>query len=221
MRAFIIGNGPSLAQTPLEFLKDEVCFATGRIHLIYPKTSWRPMHYVQTEGDPTQALKDDFGEQIKLGITLWLSQGWRGNYTNWNLRRFEQKTTTINWMKTCPEHTGVHAGKGAPKEWHLPELCGFGSSLHVAMQIAVNEGYGPLYLVGCDLGYKDGQPNHFDENYEAGLQLRPASVANSDCLWAHKVAFRSCPVVIYNCTLGGELDVFPRKDLVEVINGEG
>ena len=217
-RAFIIGNGPSLANTPLELLKGEVCFATGRIHLIYPKTTWRPTHYVMTEGaDTTQAMKDDFGEQIKLGITLWLSRGWKGNYTNWNLRKYEQKTTTINWIKTCEEHTGVHAGLHAPKVWHLPDLCGFGSSLNVAMQIACQEGYNPLYLIGCDLGYEDGGNNHFDESYDVGLKLRPASDANSDCLWAHNIAFRSSPIPIYNATRGGKLDVYPRVKLEEVI----
>lgn len=222
MRAWLIGNGPSLSPEDLELLKSEVCFATGRIHLIYPKTTWRPTHYVMTEGaDTTQALKDDFGEQIKLGITLWLSHGWKGNYTNWRLRQHEQKTTTINWIKTCAEHTGVHAGKNAPKEWHLPDLCGFGSSLHVAMLIAILEGYAPLYLLGCDLGYQDGGDNHFDKNYDAGLKLRPASVANQDCLWAHNVAFRSSPVLIVNCTRGGELDIYPRKTIQEVLNGKG
>jgi len=218
MRAWLIGNGPSLTPADLELLKGEVCFATGRIHLIYPKTTWRPTHYVMTEGaDTTQAMKDDFGEQIKLGITLWLSRGWKGNYTNWNLRKYEQKTTTINWIKTCEEHTGVHAGLHAPKVWHLPDLCGFGSSLNVAMQIACQEGYNPLYLIGCDLGYEDGGNNHFDESYDVGLKLRPASDANSDCLWAHNVAFRSSPIPIYNATRGGELDVYPRVKLEEVI----
>ena len=218
MHAWIIGNGPSLAQTPLELLKDEVCFATGRIHLIYLKTTWRPTHYVMTEGaDTTQAMKDDFAEQIKLGIPLYLSRGWKGNYTNWNLRKYEQKTTRIDWIKTCPEHTGVHAGKDAPKVWHLPDLCGFGSSLHVAMQIAVLEGYTPLYLLGCDMGYVDGQPNHFDPNYEAGLKLRPANQTNSDIKWAHNVCFRSCPTPVYNCSVGGELEVYPRAFLEDVL----
>jgi len=218
MRAFVIGNGPSLTADDLTLLKDQVCFATGRIHLIYPKTTWRPTHYVMTEGaDATQAMKDDFAEQIKLGIPLYLSRGWKGNYTNWNLRKYEQKTTRIDWIKTCPEHTGVHAGKDAPKEWHLPDLCGFGSSLNVAIQLAVLEGYDKIYLLGCDLNYQDGAQNHFDPNYDVGLKLRPANQANADCKWAHNVAFRSCNVPIYNATRGGELDLYPRVNLEEVI----
>lgn len=221
MRAWIVGNGPSLAQTPLELLKGEVCFATGRIHLIYPKTTWRPTHYVMTEGNGVdgEAMKDTFIIQSKMDIRLHVSRGWKGYFINWNMQQYKNKYTEM--IKTCPEHTFAHAGKDAPEVWHLPDLCGFGSSLHVAMQIAVNEGYNPLYLIGCDLGYEDGGNNHFDESYDVGLKLRPASDANSDCLWAHNVAFRSSPIPIYNATLGGKLDVYPRVKLEDVINGKG
>ncbi len=107
----------------------------------------------------------------------------------------------------------------APKDWHLPHICGFGSSVHVAMQIAVKEGFGPLYLLGCDLGYKDDNPSHFDSDYEIGEQ-KPAKYANGDALAAHKIAKKHCPVEVYNATIGGHLEVYPRVTLEEVLNAD-
>ena len=39
-RVFLIGNGPSLAKTNLDLIKDEYSIAMCRISLIYPKTTW-------------------------------------------------------------------------------------------------------------------------------------------------------------------------------------
>ncbi|QAR32104.1 DUF115 domain-containing protein [Geovibrio thiophilus] len=44
-RCFIIGNGPSLTAEALGMLKDEVCFASNKIYLIYEQTKWRPAYY--------------------------------------------------------------------------------------------------------------------------------------------------------------------------------
>ena len=42
MRAFIVGNGPSLKPWQLDRIKGEASYGVNRIHLIYPETSWRP-----------------------------------------------------------------------------------------------------------------------------------------------------------------------------------
>jgi hypothetical protein len=43
---------------------------------------------------------------------------------------------------------------------------------------------------------------------------------NENMNQAHMVARRSSPVPIYNATLGGKLEVHPRVDFFEVLNGE-
>jgi len=45
-RCFIVGNGPSLANTNLDLIKDEISFGMNRIPLIYNKTKWRPTYYI-------------------------------------------------------------------------------------------------------------------------------------------------------------------------------
>jgi hypothetical protein len=99
----------------------------------------------------------------------------------------------------------------------LPQVCAFGSSVNAAIQLAVKAGYGPIYLLGCDMGFTDGGYNHFSPVYERGESRKSEFYMNGDILWAHKIAFRCSPVPIYNCTLGGVLEVYPRKSMEEVL----
>jgi len=42
-RVFLVANGPSLAETNLNLLENEISFAMNRIPLIYEKNhNWRP-----------------------------------------------------------------------------------------------------------------------------------------------------------------------------------
>ena len=46
-RLFLIGNGPSLAETDLNLLKNENTLAMNRISLIYDKNiDWKPTYYL-------------------------------------------------------------------------------------------------------------------------------------------------------------------------------
>lgn len=220
MRAFIVGNGPSLAVTPLEKLIGEISFATNRIRLIYNDTAWRPTHYVRAEeasGLETDAWKDDVITHLEMpGVKVFCN--------TWFTKKLSEigytPKTKPEIIEGCAHYTKHFHDEDCPHLWHLPRICTFGSSVNVAIQIAVKLGYGPLYLVGCDLGYKDGQPSHFLAEYESGYEssLRPAKYANLDTLTAHMVALRSSPVKIYNATIGGALEVYPRVSYAELFD---
>lgn len=198
MRAFVIGNGPSLKRTNLDKLIGEVTFSCNNIHLIYPYTKWRTTHYVRAE-EATTLGYEDWGESVevhkKLGCEIWANQ---------HFGRIGHD------IRTCSHYRRHYNDPDSPHLWHLPMLCTFGSSVNVAVQIAHLQGYSPIYLVGCDLGYENGKANHFEENYEHGKE-QEARYANLDTLQAHIIASRS-GVEIYNATIGGFLEVYPRVD---------
>lgn len=218
-RAFIIGNGPSLAHTNLDLIKGEVSFATNRIHLIFPMTTWRPTYYVRAESPyaTAETLLADLKAIFQEGMTSYLNPGFREAWHS--LMPFEHRNNTVNFLPNACEHTLMHHDdKDRPKEWHDP-ICAFGSSLHVAMQLAVQMGYTELYLLGCDLDYQQGKPSHFSPVYEKGYEekMKPAKQANLDLLCAHSVAFGCCPVPIYNATIGGKLELYPRVVLEDIM----
>lgn len=207
MRAFVVGNGPSLKQTPLHLLAGEVSFGVNNIHLIYPETSWRPTHYVRAEeAGPLDAKdwRDSIQTHMDMPVEIWCNDFFlRPRHGIQNIR-------PVNLIRSCSHYGRHYDSPDAPHLWHLPILCTFGSSVNVAIQIAHVAGYSPIYLVGCDLGYKDGEPNHFSAGYEHGKE-QAARFANLDTHEAHVIASRM-GLEIYNATIGGDLEVYPRVD---------
>ena len=207
MRAFIIGNGPSLNPSDLDLLVEEECFAMNRINLIFDKTIWRPTHYVRAETPSVRWKKDDIREDLRrivglAGTKCYLRSTYKVHWDNLRAELDRVRPSTVEYFNRC-KHAGLHFDdKDAPKEWHLPEICTFGTSLHTAIQIAVLEGFTRLYLLGCDMGYEDGVPNHFDPHYEKGFErhYQSAKYANGDALECHRIAQRSSSVRIFDCT---------------------
>lgn len=199
-RAFVIGNGPSLNITNLDKMAGEIAFGCNNLHLLYDETTFRPSHYVRAEG-PVLFGPEDFQESVDihegLGCEMWMNYhfGKEGKY---------------NLIHSCAHNVKHFDSPECPHMLHLPMLCTFGSSVNVAVQIAMLKKYSPIYLVGCDLGYQDGKPSHFDPNYENGHE-QPARYANLDTLSAHMIASRS-GWPIYNATKGGFLEAYPRVD---------
>lgn len=211
MRAFVIGNGPSLKHTPLGLLNKEISFACNNIHRIYSLTHWRPTHYVRAEQafglEPEHWLES---MQVHLDLRCEI-------YCNdyFFRPRFGLKANDkVHYLKACAHYAKHFNNPDIPHLWHLPILCTFGSSVNVAVQIAHKLGYSPIYLVGCDLGYEDGKPNHFDAHYEHGFE-QEARYANLDTLAAHMVASRS-GAEIYNATVGGSLETYPRVNFEDL-----
>lgn len=207
MRAFVVGNGPSLAHTNLENMNGEVSFAVNNIHLIYASTSWRPTHYVRAEQafglEPEHWLES---MRVHLGLDCNI---WCNDYF-FRPRFGISPSLKTRYLKACAHYAKHFNNPDCPHLWHLPRLCTFGSSVNVAIQLAFQQGYSPIYLLGCDLGYEDGKPSHFDPNYEHG-QEQEARYANMDTLAAHMVASRS-GAEIYNATIGGSLEAYPRME---------
>lgn len=203
MRAFIVGNGPSLANTDLDKLVGEVTFAVTRIHLIYPKTTWRTNNFVWAEEYNDAAWIEAVGHHLGLGVRVWMPQGRRGAYTNRRMRKYEVPATTTEFYPMCEDEPTPC------DQWHLPMICRRGGSLLSAIQIAILQGYSPLYLIGTDLGYSS-KGSHFCKEYADGIDLRPPKEMNDSLLAAHEIAKKCSPVPIYNATTGGKLEVYPR-----------
>lgn len=212
MRAFIVGNGPSLNHTNLNLLNGEYSFGVNGIAAIYSRTNWRPSHYVRAEeasmGSDPEAWKRDMQIHRDLGCEIWANEMFlRGVEDLRESGRYRQ-------IRACSHYSLHFDNPDCPPLYHLPRLCTFGSSVNVAIQIALGLlNFDEVYLVGCDLGYKEGTTNHFDQNYTKNVgQLRDARYTELDILAAHMIAARTFPGKIFNATLGGSLEVYPRVE---------
>ena len=109
-----------------------------------------------------------------------------------------------------------------PDGWHLDDgvLCKYGSGYNCMLQQAVLEGYNPIYLVGADLGFvgRDGlgedDPDHFDPRYNTRWADKArADLDNETQVDMHTHAKEWCDergIHIFNASLGGSLEVYPR-----------
>jgi len=191
----VIGSGASLKHTELSKLNNEVTLSCNNIHLIYPYTDWRTKIYVRAEEAGTLG-PEDWQESMdvhkELGCEMWVND------------HFGIKEGRI---RSCAHYKRHYNDKDCPHLLHLPILCTFGSSVNVAIQIAMLKEYSPIYLVGCDM---DGDMSHFSESYRHGKE-QENRYAQMDALEAHIIAARS-GWPIYNATIGGNLEVYERVE---------
>ena len=223
-RAFIIGNGKSLNLTNLDLLKGETSFGVNGIAKIYGKTSWRPTHYIRAEeattGSDPKAWESDMQIHRDLGCEIWANEMFT--------RQTDMTSGNYRQIRSCAHYAKHFDDPDIPHLFHLPRLCTFGSSVNVAIQIALGiMEIEKVYLVGCDMGYKDGEVNHFTDDYTKGVgDMRSARLNELDILAAHMVCARSFPNRIFNATIGGSLEVYPRVDFQSlfpplILDGQG
>ena len=223
-RVFLVGNGPSLNETPLEQLYEqgEYTFAMNNISRIFPKTTWRPSFYFAVSSNlKVKARRKYFIEPSHLNIPCFIERGWQGTYPDrpnvyWiycpYMKGKEEDGNPALWSQDCGIITGRHA-----------------TSMYSVMQIAVYLGFTELYLIGCDLGYKgfnrgEPDPSHFDTNYWEGLLPftdEGAERENNNMLRAHTYAkgmLDHLGITVKNATVGGELEVYERIDIDELLS---
>lgn len=234
-RIFLVGNGPSLRDTDLELMIGEESWASGRIDLIYPSTDWRPTRAFW--GEWPKGLKDyrSILAHLDEGYPYWI-RGSAAGYllsdftpldfpgikpSDWKFELpivFPDQVHLYHWCGT--RHAGMFKGEdlqnSIPTAWHLPELCRFGSTMHIMIQQAVLEGYEEIYLIGNDLEFTAGHDNHFVFDYQLGdWSEQRAEMFNKTHVYAHTMArnyAKSHGVVIRNATVGGSLEVYPRVE---------
>jgi hypothetical protein len=224
-KAFVLGNGKSLQETPLHLLEGEETYAVNRVHMIYEFTDWRPknlvwMDYVAYSDEDFEHTLADQAEEVERCY-------YRFDYAlNVEPNRTAAWPQNIVYLKTCYEHTAVDIAdpERRPEAWHFPEICRYGGSVQSALQIAVLEEFNPIILLGCDLGIEapiKGQPNqsHLHPDYPLHSDF-PWENRNPTLVHAHEIAKRYTDahgIQVYNATLGGELEVYPRISLEEAL----
>ena len=204
-RIFLIGNGKSLLNTPLDLLNNEDTMALNAIDLIYDKTDWRPTMYFCMDVNPNDRHRWDAIRSNLSCRKLFLYDGFKHKFSGEN----------IEWIPRCKKHHPFPVySRNALQEWHLPTICTAHGSMSPMMQLAVQMGYDEIYLVGIDLF--TSKKCHFDERYPAYWVWEERNKIENHI---HNVAKKSSPVPIYNATIGGNLEVHPRVDIFEILKG--
>jgi len=63
-RAFLIGNGPSLNETPVERLRDELTFGVNNIYLHFERMGFQPTFYFAEDPSVIRHHRDDIDRRV-------------------------------------------------------------------------------------------------------------------------------------------------------------
>ena len=218
-RCFVIGNGPSLNRTDLSQLEGEVTFCTNAFFLKFPDLTWRPTFHVVED----HLVAEDRASEINslTGITKIYPA-----YLAYCLDAGPE-TVFINHRarKSFPE--GFDFSKDAAAVTYTGCTVTF-----TCLQLAYYLGFDEIFLVGVDADYKipetarigetygtsvidmdSDDPNHFHPDY-FGKGKRwhdPQTEKMIEAYTEAKKVVEASGRRIINSTVGGKLEVFPRR----------
>lgn len=224
-RCFIIGNGPSLTEKDLDLIRGEYSFASNQIYKIFNRTLWRPTYYVVTD---KSLLCKEFRDKKDIDVDC------EKKFYDVFAKQLSKDIKNTAFILAQPGYT-INTFNEKPKfSMDVSQYVSQGQTVTYAiMQIAAYMGFNEMYLLGIDFSmpyytdkfgrrYKsDETREHFEgadiryNNYVVPLNRQSVLNAYNDA----KQYADSNDIKIYNATRGGNLEVFERVKLEEVIKG--
>ena len=205
-RCFIIGNGPSLNNTDLTLLRNEVTFGSNRIYLLFDEIGFSTTYFVSVN----RLVIEQCAHDIE---TLACPK-----FIGWRARDLVEFTGDMMFLRSRPEvgfrsdiATGVWEGA---------------TVTYVAMQIAYYLGFDKVILVGVDHSFttkgkphaiitsQGDDPNHFHPQYFGkGFRWQLPDLQTSEQAYAMaKEHFEKAGREIVDATIDGKLQVFTKVD---------
>jgi len=214
-RAFIIGNGPSLNKMDLTKLKDEITFGVNNIFYLIPKIGFKPTFYVVED----KLVAEDRAEEINTLTGMIKIFGTELQYCL-------KDSPDLIWTNVIYDFSNY------PDFPHFSEdasqcIWVGGTVSYLCMQLAYYMGFNEVYLIGFDHNYViptdanvDGtiitsvsdDPNHFHPGYFGkGRRWHDPKLDRMEKAYTRaKEVFEAHGKKIFNATVGGKLEIFPR-----------
>lgn len=223
-RCFVIGNGPSLNRTDLSVLKDEVTFAVNGFFLKARDLDWDPTFYV-VEDHLVAEDRRDWINALKGPTKLFPT------YLAYCLEEAED-TIFFNHRGRKSYPHGFDFSTDASEITYTGCTVTF-----TVLQLAFYLGFEEIYLIGVDSDYalpqdtkqsseygvgildmKSDDPNHFNPDYFGkGFRWHDPQVGRMlEAYQEARTVTDQTNQRIYNATVGGKLEVFPRRDYVSL-----
>ena len=225
-RIFLIGNGPSLNKTPLYLLKNEYTICFNRFFLMFERLNWFPTMYACIDDRVLKNIITEIEEHLNKFKYVFLPSIHPSSGEN--LYKLIPNENNIFWLILNKFSYSVN----------MPYAGMNKTVANVALQILSYMGFKKIYLIGVDMNYvdhksvikenkrdwtstEDDDPNHFDPRY-FGKTTKYHTPRMEETLLKYKEAkefFDRIGVKIYNATVGGKLEIFPRvnfNDLFEI-----
>lgn len=222
-RCFLIGNGPSLTGKDLNLLKDEYTFGTNMVYKIFDQTEWRPSFHCVSDTIYASKLGTELSEMVKSPLFT----------TERTYRRMRKKPIDTTYVHTI--QTELYKVRGNIQSYCMIKA----TVLSLAAEMAFHMGFSEIYLLGVDCTNPHDKGGHFTDNY-ATKEVAETDInriktrMNAKTLTTKQIGDhiidRSMEVYsllnryaskhgirIFNATRGGNLEIFPRVNLEDVL----
>ncbi len=210
-KAVIVCNGPSLLKSDLSLLDDVFTFGLNKINLLFDKSEFRPSCIVAVN---PLVIEQNSPFYNVTEIPLFLDN---------NGIKFISPRNNITFIHSSTQNKFA-------RECSFSIYQGF-TVTFVAMQLAFHMGFKQVALIGCDHNFVtkgtpnktvvsgESDPNHFDKKYFAdGSKWHLPDIFQSEASYHRaKDIYTLAGREIFNCTEGGQLEVFPRISLAEFL----
>ena len=210
-RAVIIGNGPSLNQTDLTKLRNEITFGMNRIYLVFPELGFHTTYFVASNDLVIGQFHEDI---LALPMPRFLA---------WHSHHHFSADLSLSDIPTFlyPSYTGPRFSHDVSgRVWEGATVT------NVALQLAFHMGFQQVLLIGMDHNFtskgeanktvtsQGDDPNHFMPNYfgkGVKWQLPDLDTSEVGYIMARE-AYKKAGREVLDATIGGKLTVFPKVD---------
>lgn len=228
---YLIGNGPSLNQTPLYLLKDKKVMVFNRFNLMLERLNWNPTFYSVTDD---LVLEDMIKEATEMAnrstMAFFPDISFRGNLL---FKRFKNLGDNVFWLNQIGR-------LGFSKE--LPKAYSGGTVIYEGFQVLSYLGFTRIVFLGVDMDYKihqtaknispnkteimsvdDDDPNHFDPRYfgkgKKYHQPEEKVIINIfKSLHFLSEIIKNTDLSIVNAGVNSKVEYFPKVHLQEELN---
>lgn len=216
-KAVIICNGPSLLKTNLDIPNNVFTIGLNKINLIFDHSEFRP-NVIVAVNKYVISQNRDFYESTDIPLFLCQKQAIKN-------KLFASKTRTL-----------LYTSSGSPgfSRDISYAISASATVTYTALQLAYFMGFSKVALIGCDHSFSTkgpdhmvvksstADPNHFDPRYFSGgvLWNLPSISESEESYLRAKRYFEQDKRIIFNCTVGGELELFPRLLLADFLSLE-
>ncbi len=222
-RCFLIGNGPSLTAKDLDLLQDEYTFGTNMVYKIFDQTQWRPTFHCISDSIYGSKLGLELSKNVKSPLFT----------TERTYRRMRKRPVDTTYVHTI--QSDRYKVKGNIQSYCMIKA----TVLSLAAEMAFHMGFSEIYLLGVDCTNPHDKGGHFTDNYTT-KEIKETDInriktrMNAKTLTTKQIGEhiidRSMEVYsllneyagqhgiqIYNATRGGNLEIFPRVRLEDVL----
>lgn len=218
-RCFIVATGPSLTLEDLSLLQGEITISMNSIINILDKTKYRPDFYMVQDRRVFEKInKNDHINRLNPEcIYFAISNIGNGAFFEKDIK---YKNCNFFHLDTASIWYDLYCGKF---KTYFSDNCSFriidGTTItYTAIQFATYLGFKEIYLIGTDCNYT-GKKRHIID-YDSLNEINNLDEIYRNMITAYKKAKEVTEkqgVKIYNATRGGNLEVFERVNLDDIL----